>query len=257
VAFSLNNDNAFYSLSVPVIGYPFSMTGWFRVPDTTSFLALMGFASLSTGARCDVFYAGDGAKEVVAKSANGSSGSAYSTSPMVPGQWHHLAAVFSSDTERKIYLDGGNVGVNNANIPVGVLNFFYFGAGYSQDFIDVADVSLVAAAFSEDQAAALAKGVSVFALPNSQNVIAYHDCIRDAFRPGLGPVFVSNGTLVVKEHPRMVFPNGGFSAAMPDRIRGPFRIEEALFRSQSAEQGQPSIAGVVSTNPIIPGEVVS
>jgi len=256
VALSLNNSSTYFNFALPAIGYPFSLVGWFRVPDTSALISFLGIASLSTGARCDIYYAGNGGKEAVAKSANGTSGSAYSTSPMTPGQWHHLTAVFSSATERKIYLDGSSEGVNNSNVPIGTLDFLYFGAAYSTTLVDVADVSLVAATVSKEQAVALANGYSLLASPISPNVIVYHDCIRRGNRPGIGPVFVSNGSPVVIDHPRMMFPNSGFSTALPDRVRGPFRIEKSLFRSQSAEQGQLSIAGVNSTNTILSGEVV-
>jgi len=257
VAFRLDNTNAFFSSFLPMTGYPFSMTAWFRVSDSTSFTALMGFLNVSTGARCDIYYAGDGAKQAVAKTVNGSAGSAYSTSPMVPGQWHHLTAVFSSSSDRKIYLDGGNVGVNNDSISVGVLDTFYFGNGYSADATDVAEISLVGAAVSAEEAAVLAQGYPVLALPYLHQLVTYHDCIRDAMRPKLGPDFLSVGVPTVVDHPRVMFPNGGRSIQLPARVRGPFRVEEMHYRSLSSEQSQHSSAGVASTSSILSGEVLS
>jgi len=258
VAFLLNNNNAIYSISASVSGYPFSLVGWFRVPDSNQAIRLMGIASLSTGAQCDLIFAGDGGKEAVAKTTYGSSGSAYSTSPMIPGQWHHLTSVFVSDNERRIYLDGGNVGVNNTNIPIGPFEFFFFGNGYTTESIGTADVALIEAVVSAEEAAVLAKGYPLLASPSLHSLSIYHDCIRNLFRPGLGPVFFpgSVGPTVV-EHPRTMFAKGGYSIIAPDRVRGPFRIEQSHCQSLSAASGQTGIAGVVETQSILPGEVVS
>ncbi len=257
MAFSLNNSNSFFSIATSVSGYPFSMVGWFRVPDVNTLTNLMGIVDFSTGASCEVYFAGDSGKQAIAKTTNGSSGSASSTSPMIPGQWHHLSAVFASDTERKIYLDGGNVGVNTTNIPIGVLSFYYFGNIFSTDSIEVADVSIIETALDEEQVVVLAKGFSVRTLPSVRDALAYQDCIRHANRPGLGPGLSMAGLSTVVEHPRMMFPIGGYSMAMTDRVRGPFRVEEMQYRSLSNEQGQLSSAGVVSTNAVLSGEVIS
>ncbi|MCA9229199.1 MAG: hypothetical protein KDA57_00995 [Planctomycetales bacterium] len=257
MSFSLNNSNAFYCISFPLTGYPFSFAGWFRVPATPAMTYLMGVASLATGARCDLLYAGNGSKEAIARTMFGSSGSAYSTSPMVESQWHHLAAVFASDSDRKVYLDGGNVGTNNVSLAIGPLDFCYFGNGYSTTTVDVGEISLVGAALSSEEVLALSRGVSILALADSSQLITYHDCIRSAMRPRLGPDFFSSGSLVVKDHPRATYANGGTPVAMPNRIRGPFRIEEALARASSDAAGQCAIAGSYAANSFLPGEVVS
>ncbi len=257
MAFSLNSTNFSFSGSLSVPGYPFSLIGWFRVPNVTSPAFLMGLINFSSGESCDILFAGDSTKEAVAKTTTGSSsGSAYSSSPMIPGQWHHLVAVFASDGERKIFLDGDNLGVNNDNLPISMLNTFYFGNPFGSDYVDVADVSFVQTAVSAEQAAILASGGPVLALPNFRDVLAYHDCIRQVNRPGLGPDFTVTGTPTVVDHPRMLFPVGGYSTTMPKRIRGPFHMGQGIYRSLSDEQGQLAVAGVVSNNAILSGEVI-
>jgi len=257
VAFSLNSSNSLFTNSVSVAGYPFSMTGWFRVPDVTASVSLTGLVSFSTGARCDLIFAGDGGKEAVAKTANGSSSSALSTSAMIPGQWHHLAAVFASDSERTIYLDGGSIGVNTDSISIGTLDFYYFGNISSATAIDVAEVSLIKAALDAQQVAALAKGCPVLALTSARDLIAYQDCIRSPNRPGLGPVLSMAGGATIVDQPRGMSALGVSMSAMSGFVRGPMRVEQSHFRSLSAAEGQMSNVGVVSTNAIFPGEVVS
>lgn len=256
MALSLNNSNAVLTTLITVPDYPFSLVGWFRVPDTTSFTTLMGILSTSTGARCDVYFAGNSTKEAVAVTKVGSSSSsAYSTSPMIPGQWHHLAAVFPSDSERKIFIDGSNLGVNNDNLTIPMLSFFYFGNLYGPEFVDVAEVSVIQAAVSAEQAAFLANGGPLLASPNSRDIVTYHDCIRQTNRPGLGPKFIVIGSPTATDHPRVMQAVGGYSTTMPSRVRGPWQVEQSFARSLAADQGQLSVSGIASNNSILSGEV--
>jgi len=258
MAFSVNAINLLYSFGSPLSGYPISFVGWFRVPDVSLSIPLAGLVNFSTAQNCEIHFAGDAGKEVVATTTNGTSKSAYSTSPMIPGKWHHVAGVFSSDNDRKIYLDGGSIGVNSESLSLGALDFLYFGSFGGTTLIDIAHVSIFESALDEEQVALLAKGFSVFTLPNARDVLAHQDCIRNINGPGFGLEISLAGPLAIVDHPRTMFSNGGYSmTTMPDRIRGPFRIEEMLFRSQSSEQGQLSSAGVVSTNSVLSGEVVS
>lgn len=256
MALSLNNANAILSALVTIPDYPFSLVGWFRVPDNSKFTALMGITSTSTGERCEIYFAGDSTKEAVAATYTTSSSSlAYSTSPMIPGQWHHLVAVFASDNERKIFIDGGNLGVNNDNLAISALSFIYFGNLYGPDLVDVAEVSIIQAAVSADQAAFFANGGPLFSSPNISAMVTYHDCIRQANQPGLGPKFIVIGSPVATAHPRKIHAVSGHSIAMPYRVRGPWRVEQSLGRSLSASQGQLSASGVASNNSILSGEV--
>ena len=232
------------------------MTGWFRVPNVTELLSLTGLVSFSTGARCDLLYAGDGGKQAVAKTVNGSFAQALTTSEMVPNQWHHLAAIFVSASERRIYLDGGSVGVNTDTISVDALNFYYFGNINSSTTVDVAEVALFDVALDAEQIAALAKGFSVLSLTSGSDLIAYQDCIRNPNRPGMGPPLSMAGAKTLVEHPRVLSPRGFCLSTKPNTIRGPMRIEQAQFQPLAASAGQTSIAGVRSHNTILPGEVV-
>jgi len=257
VALSLNNGNAILSTLVTIPDYPFSLIGWFRVPDNSTFTPLMGVTSTTTGERCEVYFAGDSTQEAVAATfTSGSSGLAYSTSPMVPGQWHHLVAVFASDNERKIYIDGGNLGVNNDNLTMSALSFIYFGNLYGPDYVDVAEVSVIQAAVTSDQAAFFAKGGPLFSSANISDAVTYHNCVRQANQPGLGHKFIVIGSPASTDHPRILHAVGGYSTTMPDRVQGPWRVEQLLGRSLSAAQGQQSASGVASNNTILSGEVI-
>lgn len=258
MALSLNISNALISNATPIAGYPFSLMGWFRIPDVDTLTSLLGIVSFSSGSRCDVLFAGDTTKAVVAKTETGSStGVASSTIAMSPNTWHHIVAVFASDTSRTIYLDGGNAGVNTDSVSATALNFFYFGNITDTTNIDLAEVSIVTAAVSAEQAASLANGCPLLSTPLARDTVAYLDCIRQLNRPGLGPLFSSSGTPSVVDHPRVFSSTGGFLTAMPLRYGGPWLAEQAEFRPHSAEIGQLATAGMVLNNSILSGEVMS
>jgi len=258
MALSLNNTNALQTIATPIAGYPFSLMGWFRVPDVNTETSLLGLVSFSSGSRCDVLFAGHTTKAAVAKATAGSStGAASSAISMLPNTWQHVVAVFASDTSRTIYLDGGNSGVNTDSVTATALNFFYFGNIFSSTNIDLADVSIVSAVVSAEQAAALSKGCPILSTSLAGNLVAHHDCIRQLNRPGLGPLFTSSGTPGVVDHPRVFFSNGGALAAMPLRYGGPWLTEQTEFYPLSTDIGQFSTAGVVLSNSIFSGEVMS
>ncbi len=258
MALSIKNSEVLLGDSVPISGYPFSFVGWFRVSDVNHYVPLVGFTDSLTNTRHEIFFAGYASnKPAGALSYVGSAASAQSTSSMVPGQWHHLVAVFSSDTYRKIILDGGNSGINTSSRAFAGADTFYIGNKNTSSRADVAELAVIGASVSDSQAATLAKGCPVLASPLSNDVVAYYDLIRQKNRPGLGPTITSNLSPAVVEHPPVILPRGCRTTVMPRRMRGPFHIGQGGFRSHSAEQGQLAASGVVSNNTILSGEMSS
>ena len=255
MAFSLNNSNSLFCITTPIAGYPFSLMGWFRVPDVSLQLSLMGLVSFSSGSRCDVKFAGNTTDSATATAESVDSGTAVTTSPMIPGTWHHLLAVFASDTKRTIYLDGGNAGVNTDLVSVSALDFFYFGNIADTNLVDIAEVAIVQAEISAEQAAGFVKRVPVFATPYAADVVAYQDCIRQLNRPALGPTFTSNGTLNVIEHPPIHIASRGRIGLSPSRLPGPWYLENAEASSSSLDIGQLAMAGMAVNNTTLAGEV--
>ena len=258
MAFSINITNAMLANTATITGYPFSLVGWFRVPSVSVEVSLLGLVSFATGARCDVLYAGNTTQAAVAKAQFGTSvGSASSTIAMTPGTWHHLVAVFASDSSRSIYLDGGNVGIDTTSVSVSQLDFFYLGNISNSNSVDLAEVSIIEADVSANQAAVLACGSPVLSIPLAHNAIAHQDCIRQHNRPGLGPIFTSTGTPGVVDHPRVHFPTGETMKTMPLRFAGPWQVEQCGWHAASTEIGQHVVSGIAMGDSILAGEVMS
>ncbi len=257
MAFSVNVTNAIFNSMTSIAGYPFSLMSWFRVPNVNTELPLMGLFSSSGSTQCNVSFAGGTTQAAVAKITSGSLNAAVSSSPMAPGTWHHLVAVYASDTLRTIYLDGSNTEVNTDNIPASSLDFFYFGNIGGNTLVDLAEISVVQAEVNAEQAAILSRGYPMLSTPLAKQAVVYHDCIRQPNRPGLGPISSSTGAPTAIDHPRIFSSNGGVSVVMPARFRGPWQTEGAEFYPLSTGVGQLAVAGAVSNNSILSGEVIS
>ena len=258
MALSLNNGSALLCNSTTISGYPFTLVGRFRVPNVNAQMSLLGLISFSTGARCDVFYAGNTTDAAVAQTQLGSSiGAASSAISMTPGTWHHVMAVFASSTSRKIYLDGGNLGTNTDSVTATSLDFFYLGNILDSNQVEIADVAIVSAEASAEHAASLAAGCPIMSTSLAGQTVAYHDCIRQQNHPGVGPSFTSGGSPVVVDHPRAFFATSGNFSAMPLRYQGPWHAEQAEMSSLSAETGQLTTAGIELNNSILSAEVMS
>ncbi len=257
MAFSVNATNLVFSTIAPIAGYPFSLMGWFRVPDVNMQLPLMGIWDVSGVAQSNVLFAGDTTKVAMAKVKNGILEAVTESSLMTPETWHHLVAVYASDTLRVIYLDGVNVEVNTDNVPITPLNLAYFGNYADGVFVDIAEVSIVEAEVSAEQAAELASRQPMLSTPLAKHAVAYQDCIRQRNHPGLGPAFSFAGASIIVDHPSILLPTRGVSAVMPVRFRGPWQTDQTELQASSTDIGQLAMAGVVSQNSILSGEVTS
>jgi len=217
----------------------------------------MGLLSSSGLMQCNVTFAGDTTQVAMAKVTSSGLNASASSSPMVPGTWHHLVAVYASDTLRTIYLDGSNAEVNTDNISATSLDFFYFGNLTGNTPVDLAEVSVVQTEVSAEQAAILASGYPLLSAPYAEQVVVYRDCIRQLNRPGIGPASTLAVTPTVIDHPRIFSSTGGVAAVMPLRFSGPWQTEQAEFYPLSSGVGQLAMAGAASNNSILSGEVIS
>jgi len=255
--------------TLPIDGYPFTLAGWFRVPSVTKWLTLMQLENTATNSYHSIIYEGSLAGKAAAVSKVGATGRAKSTISMTPGQWHHVTGVFESDTLRRVYLDGGNMGTSAHLRAFDGLDQFELGNVTTSDGVDVAEAGVFDGVLSNEEIAMLGIGCPMLSLPSAAQLLTYHDCVRGLNRPGVGPVASSAGVFTVVEHPRVMSSSGGLSQLQPFRIHGPYHIDEESSRTSFSEQaqqcvtgiddgaGQPSVAGITSDGRTHYGEVLN
>ncbi|MCH7751224.1 MAG: hypothetical protein IH898_03590, partial [Planctomycetes bacterium] len=124
--------------SLPINGHPFTLAGWFRVPNVPSLLTLMRVDNTETGSYHSIYFRGHTDSLVGALSVIGVPGAAKSTTPMIPGQWHHVVGVFEADNLRRVYLDGGNMGASGHIRVFDGANEFKLGNVGTSDLVEAA-----------------------------------------------------------------------------------------------------------------------
>jgi hypothetical protein len=244
MALSINNTEVVDLGSLPISGHPFTLAGWFRVPNVSKLLTLLRVENSQTGSYHAIYFRGNIDDRAGAISKVGVAAAAKSTTPMIPGQWHHVAGVFEADDLRRVYLDGGSIGTSSSSRIFDGADQTVLGNISSSDAVDVAEIAVIDGALSEEQIAILASGFSILCLPSVARLMTYHDCLRGINRPGVGPVATNSGTPSVTAHPRVMWSSGGRSQLQPFRIRGPLRIDRDSCRTSFSEQAQQSVAGV-------------
>jgi hypothetical protein len=226
-----------------ITGYPFTLAGWFRVPNVNKLLTLMGVGNSVTGSYHRLLFQGHTTNNAAAISFVTTTSTAVSATAMVPGTWHHVVGVFEAANLRRVYLDGGNLGTNSASRPFDGLDRFYLG-NLGTDTVDVADVAVFDVALNGNHVATLAKGLSPLVLPVADRMVAYQNCLRRLNWPAFGPAAVAAATPPVVPHPRVFLRRNRSSRTLPYRLRGPFHNEQAMFQTAGLLTGQQQIAGV-------------
>ncbi len=264
------NQSGYVDLGVlPISDYPFTLTGWFRVPNVPSFFFLMRVHSLTTGSFHALVSENFSSGKAAAVSFVGVTGTARSTTSLIPGQWHHVAGVFESANKRTVMLDGGNTGLNIDNRVFDGATQGQLGSFATSDAVDGAEIAVFNRALSLQEITLLAKGCSPVALPNPSQLAAYHDCVRRVNTPARGPAATVVGSATTVDHPRILTALGRGTQTMPNRTVGPYQIDQEQIHHASASAaslgvagidyvaGQGSVAGVGMNQSVLQGEVLS
>lgn len=227
--------------AVGITGYPFTLAGWFRVPNVNSLLTLMGIGNSTTGSYHRLVYAGHASNVVGAASFITSSTTALSSAVMPTGEWHHVAGVFEASNLRRVYLDGGHVGTSSQNRVFDGANQYTLG-NLGTDAVDVAEAAIFKTALSAGQVGQLALGFSPLCLPVSFQLAVYQCCARQLNWPARGPVATASVAPTAVDHPR-IFCRQNFGArTMPFRRWAPFQLARGELRGMNLADGQPGQA---------------
>jgi hypothetical protein len=229
--------------AIGIGGYPFTLTGWFRVPNVSKVLTLMGVGFSSSGSYHRLIHLGSTTKTAGAVSNVGSSTTAVSSIAMTPGQWHHLVGVFEAANSRRVYLDGGNSGTNAGNRTFDGADQFILGNLNSTDTLDVAEVGIWNVALSVSEIGMLADGMSPVCLPMAGNLLVYQSCVRELNWLSVGPQAFASAAPNVVAHPRCFFALNESMQTVPNRLPGPFCSTHGELLGTIARTGQLFVVG--------------
>ncbi|KKM07542.1 hypothetical protein LCGC14_1732880, partial [marine sediment metagenome] len=118
----LNGTSDYVNLSAVVTAVPLSICVWFNLPNITLSQTPLSIVDASTLASFRIRVKGsDDLVYAVAVDTSPQSSSAVTTTTYTPNTWQHVCAVFATNADRRVYLDGGNKGTNtDSRTPTGL-----------------------------------------------------------------------------------------------------------------------------------------
>jgi hypothetical protein len=150
--------------------HPMSFALWFNKPSTTFATAFsISNTNVSNPNRNSIILSNiANVRAFSANSGGTTTAGARSTATFSTNTWHHACAVFSSNSSRTIYLDGGNsatntttVGVNTGSFVATTIGGFSNSGSIGQPYDGlIAEVAVWNGNLTADDAATLAKGIS-------------------------------------------------------------------------------------------------
>jgi hypothetical protein len=151
-------------------GHPMSFALWFNKPNTTFKTAFsISNTNVSNPNRNSIVLSNTpNVRAFSANSGGATTASAISTANYSTNTWHHACAVFSSNSSRTIYLDGGNSATNTTAVSVNTVSFVATTIGGFSNSGSIgqpcggmiAEVAVWNGNLTADDAATLAKGIS-------------------------------------------------------------------------------------------------
>ena len=172
MAYSFNGSSEYLNTGNAVISsVPITMACWFYSTSNSATQRLISIGDKDSGN--DFFHVsamGSVADDPLRASARrggggGGIGSATTTSGYSINTWHHATAVFTSNSDRDVYIDGGSVGNNTASVTPASLDTTRIGARASSGINGpmagrIAEAAIWNIALSTSEIAQLASGFS-------------------------------------------------------------------------------------------------
>lgn len=212
MAYTFNGTASFLSTATtPVVAAPLTIACWFY-PDnitTDGIIVAVGdtggsFSRFSVMLRGTV--AGD-PLEAGAFQPGGTGGQARTAVAYQQQVWQHAAGVFTSDTSRTVYLNGGNAATNTASSPPSSLDYIAVGARFNSSWGNffagrVADVGIWNVALNASEITSLSKGLPCD-MVRPMSLVFYSPLIRQAIDLRSGLAIANNASATVSNHPRI------------------------------------------------------
>ena len=172
--------------SPPITVHPMTLTAWFNTTDITSYAnniaALCKLTDITTGAIHFLRTRGDVAGDPVSSQHDGSC-TAYSSTGITSGQWHHVLGAWYGNTNTYVYLDGGSLGTGYHGNPQAAADRFTIGAISWNNTVSnfftgsIAEVAIYNTNIGAEAAATLGQGYSPL-LVRPQDLVFYAPLVR-------------------------------------------------------------------------------
>ena len=151
----------------PVTGEPMAFACWLHIVTMTdaqtAFLMSCGRSGSNGANALYVFRSGlDYTAGAITYDGAGNSDDAVASTPFAVNEWVHLAATFTSDSSREIFVNGVSEGTDNQSEATGTLDNFTIGTETNVAEAWMADVAIWSSVPSDEAIARMAAGVPAF-----------------------------------------------------------------------------------------------
>jgi hypothetical protein len=212
MAFSFTAASSQYlnTTTSPISDVPMTLALFYVSDNANVVYSLLFVQNTTNNARNGIFRRGlDTPFRPQAVSANsaGVAASVVSTIDGTPNVVQHAAAVFSSSSSRKIYLNGANDAESTTSIATSGLNQISIGARFFNSYGNflagnAAEAAIWNAALTDAEVASLAKGFKPTRI-RPQSLVFYAPLIRNLQDTRGGLAITNNNSATVAEHPRV------------------------------------------------------
>jgi hypothetical protein len=167
--------------SAPIFDYPLTISCWFKTSLNNTNQILVGLYDTGNISNCALLLRPTG---LVAVSSRASSSTVFANTSgtHTTNTWHHACGVWSSSSNRTVYLDGGNTGNNtvtrvlNNVVNINIGNSTIVGSVGLQG--DICEVAIWNIALSLDNITTLSKFISPYYISRN-NLVFYSPLIRN------------------------------------------------------------------------------
>ena len=208
ISFS-GSGQSYYSSSTPVTAVPLTIACWMNKPSAATGGFVAGIMR-NAGSSWHGFYivaANNG--KIYASVANANVfAEAQSTTSYSANTWHHVCAVFSSNTSRTVYLDGAGSATNTTSLTPTLIDIVTLAAARKSGLVDnylngsLAEVAIWNAALTEPEVKSLSAGMSP-KLVRPQSLVLYVPLIRSPQDQKAALAFTTEGSPTAASHPRV------------------------------------------------------
>jgi len=214
MAYDFNGTNQRLSTaSAPATATPLTLACWFYSNNITTAGVLMVVNSSADNSRYRLEVRGDVAGDPVRSLVSdqvGNFASCDTTSGYSAATWSHAASVYTSNTSRTVYLNGGSSATNTTSIAplAGTLNRLTIGSQQFGGTINlffagrIAEAGVWNAALTDAEIASLADGMTCDKV-RPQSLVFYAPLVRDLIDAKGGLTITNNNTATVANHPRV------------------------------------------------------
>lgn len=205
----IRSNGVFLSVSNAIVSQtPLTIAAWSKHTDVNTAQVVVSICTNNGTHRFQIVLVANTARYRCNAVGASATGFAEATASATAGTWGHVAAVFSSDSSRTCYFNGGNSGTSSVTSTLSEtlsqvqIGSVYINGNSNHMNGDIAEVGIWNAALTADEILSLSKGASS-SMVRTQSLVFYAPLIRNLADIRGGLTITNNNSATASFHPRI------------------------------------------------------